>query len=81
MRILNRLLEERKKKGLTQVKLAVASGVSQSVISEAERGKIDCMRVDNAKKIAAVLAIDWWELYRSTPVLISGIADETEQSD
>lgn len=56
------LISFRKDKGMTQLQIAKAVGISQqhySFIESGERG----VRVPTAKKIAAVLGFDWQRFY------------------
>lgn len=53
----NFVRESRRKKGLTQKQLGKIAGLSQQMIAKAENGGE--ISVKSAKRIAAVLEIDW----------------------
>ena len=60
------LIEERKRKGLTQEQVAKESRISRqyyAFIESGERG----VPVHTAKKIAAVLGFDWKRFYDDSP--------------
>lgn len=55
----------RKAKGLRQADLAQAANISQSLVVKIEQGDRK-PSVKTAKKIAAVLDIDWTEFFKET---------------
>lgn len=55
----------RKAKGLRQADLAQAANISQSLVVKIEQGDRK-PSVKTAKKIAAVLEIDWTEFFKET---------------
>lgn len=57
----NPLSKLRVAKGLTQGKLAELAGLTQQTVSFLERGNLN-MSVNTAKKLAAVLGVEWYEL-------------------
>lgn len=55
------LIEARKAKGLTQAKMGKLANMSQARISYIEQGV--GIKQSTAKKIAAVLGVDWTRFY------------------
>lgn len=53
------------KKGLSQRDLAKLCGVCQNTIVKIEKGEIDTMLVQNLKKVAEVLEVDFVKLFFS----------------
>ena len=53
------------KKGLSQRDLAKLCGVCQNAIVKIEKGEIDTMLVQNLKKVAEVLEVDFVKLFFS----------------
>lgn len=58
------LKAKREEKGITQEELAIKVGVARQAISAIECG-IAKPTVENAKKIAEVIGIDWTEFYET----------------
>lgn len=52
----------RRERGITQVELANAAGISQAMLSNIENGNRK-PSVETARRIAAKLGIDWYELF------------------
>ena len=60
------LKDIRKSKHLTQEALARKSGVSLPTVGRIERGE-NCPSITTAQRIAAVLGIDWVQLFATPP--------------
>src|SRR5258708_31121544 len=58
----NRVREARKRRGLTQKELAVASGLSISLVTKLESGALDGVRLETAHRLAVVLGLPTSEL-------------------
>ena len=59
---MNKIKVARLLKDMTQAQVAAAAGVHQQNYSLIERGKT-CPKVSTAKRLAAVLGIDWKDFY------------------
>ena len=62
------LREIRKAKGMTQTRLAAAAGVTQQALSAIETGKAT-PSVATARRLAAALGCEWWQLLESSAQL------------
>lgn len=61
---------ERETKGISQQELATRVGITRQALSAVERG-LALPNVENAKKIAEVLGIRWWDFYEESKSNIS----------